>query len=201
MKNTEEEKEYTEEEVLLHLISDTKKIYSKETDTERRYLYYNMISYYSKKLNGYRNYKKIRESDNKETFGNVEKLFKKFNSYAFAGFDFYHLDGLKKVRKDKCATMDVLINEEHLDKLEKVINCDKELGFYDDLCSKYGIVLNDTKANINLIPFERTKEGIIIEGKDGNVLISNKELKEAFGEQLQEYQGYSYRKLFKPIKR
>ncbi len=191
-----------EEQTLQSLIQDTTRILKEEKDFKKKYLYSDMLKFFNNKLNSYRICKAIAESGNKESFENTEKLFDEFNSLAFAGFDFYHLNGLKDAATNKCATINVLINKDQLKKLENVVNCDNNLFFFSyelDSKTKYGIVLCDTVANINLIPFTRTKNGILVQGKKDGTYISNKDLKEAFGEIKRQHNGFGYRKLTKTM--
>ena len=123
----------------------------------------------------------------KDRFLNLNKrsstisLFKSINAIAFAGFDYYYAEdvikSIEESKSDDNPKIDILINEEQIDKLRTTIDCFPSLEFidYDD---KHYIWYKSTSAYCNLIPFERKDEKTIV--KENGVTIelndSNKEL-------------------------
>ena len=194
----------SEETALKELISELNKKTKSEHNKKKIDLYGEFLNQVFIRLEEIEELKSIINEDKKESFENLEELFMKFNSYAFAGFDYYHNSGIDYLKEDENhSTIDVLFNKDQLEKFKKVIDCDKDLDFlsYDnDSTIRYGIWLKKCNANINLIPFTRTEKGISIERDNGIIVeLSNNDVEYFFKPEEREYKELGYKKLSKKI--
>lgn len=103
----------------------------------------------------------------------MTNFFDLFNYLSFAGFDYYHYSPIGDMLNEKesiigtSSTIDVLINKDQLLKLKKVVSCFPDLKFIsskeDGGKQNYSIWYKDTPSRIDLIPFTRKGDNIVIE--------------------------------------
>lgn len=140
---------------------------------------------------------------------NVKNLFKKMNLIFSGGFDYYYISPIvEKIAngeslKNKRASIDVLINENQIGKLNETIKCTNllELINYElDGEEKNAIWLKPTLATINLISFSRTEDkGILIrQGNGEGISLTEDELTNFLSNENGEYEGLEYKTVSKP---
>jgi len=103
----------------------------------------------------------------------LTNLFKLINSIAFAGFDYYYIDDMKNLLKESDSSeiepkIDMLINEEQIDKLRTTIECFSSLEFIDVKDKNY-IWYRNTNVYCDLIPFERKDNELLIK-ENGEII-------------------------------
>lgn len=95
----------------------------------------------------------------------LDKLFNSINAILFAGFDYYYVDDVKSMLKEDSRDIkqnfDILINEEHIDKLRSTIECFPTLEFVDLKNDSY-IWYRNSNVYCSLTPFERKENEILI---------------------------------------
>ena len=108
---------------------------------------------------------------NCEGINKLEDFFNSINSIVFAGFDYYYIDDFKELFtkdvEEADSKIDMLINEEHLDKLKTTIDSFDSLEFVDYEDKSY-IWYKNTNIVCYLIPFERQNNELVIKevGRD-----------------------------------
>ena len=115
-------------------------------------------------------------------------LFQAFNKINFAGFDYYYSRDLgeKLAKSDridsKSHSFDVYINEEHLNKLKNTTDTTEAMRFIsyvgEDDQDRYAIWLKGSPVFINLIPFKRLDNKVVIGDNDYKIYSETKDYNE-----------------------
>ena len=138
---------------------------------------------------------------------NLAKIFHKANELLFAGFDYYYASSIvEKIRAKETllnekTSIDVLVNEEHLEKLKQTVDCSKDLEFFsyeEDGKDKYSIWYKNTPVSLNLIPFKREEsKGITIKYPNEKVYLTKDQTDNFFSSKNGEYNNLEYKTLSK----
>lgn len=204
----EDIKEISEEEFIRIQINKILMIMRREKNREISQNYYRMYNNLMNRLLEIEAFK-TRICDDEYVQGSeVEELFNKFNSYAFAGFDYYYTSDVKSKAESKnpvWSTFYALINENQLDKLREVIKCDGDLDFisYNDKDGyvRRAVLLKNGCANINLIPFTRDIDNCITmrNGDGSTVTFTREETEKLFKSDILEHNNMGYNQLRMPL--
>lgn len=170
-----------EERTLMEFIPEMSQMLANETNPIKLMYLRELLNRLETRRRGITTFKEMKNGSN-----NVRKLVKRqmydmihrLNVILSTGFDYYHAstvvediseeDGL--VGEDAC--IDVLINEEHLDKLRQCVETARDFHFvnYDDNgVSRFAISYKNFPFYVNLIPFKREEDNSIsfsVNGKD-----------------------------------
>lgn len=158
-------------------------------------------------LEGFKNVIRQEVSSSNQTRV-IRNLFKRINIILSCGFDYYYFSPIvekivsgESLENEK-VSIDVLINENQLEKLNKTINCTASLELINykiDDEERNAIWFKNTPVTINLISFSRTEDnGIIIKQPNHEDMFLNEEqLTNFLSGKNGEYEGLEYKTVSK----
>ena len=203
----------SDEKSIRELLAEIQTRLSEESDTLKIKKFQSIENELIVKL---REIEKYKENLNKEfdykREDELNDMFISFNSIVFAGFDYYYINDVGKLLMNRQSlekegnNIDILINEDHIEKLKSTIDCAEDFYFvsYDDEIGKpkNAIGYKNTLFGFNLIPFKREEDGsITIEKDDKDITISKKRVKDFVKNSNEEYYDLEYKTLSKHGKR
>lgn len=200
----------SEERIIDEFIEElVKKIDSANNDIKISKLKKALLDLKSRKveLEGFKNVISQEVSSSNQTRV-IRNLFKRINIILSCGFDYYYFSPIvekivsgESLENEK-VSIDVLLNENQLEKLNKTINCTaslKLINYRIDDEERNAIWFKNTPVTINLISFSRTEDnGIIIkQSNHDDIFLTEEQLTNFLSDKNGEYEGLEYKTVSK----